>query len=137
MKKTMFLAIALLCSVPVLAQTPDQVLREVLGLNDVQVAAVHQLMESRRAAIEPLLTQIRQAEAQLAQVLASESPDPCAVGTLMQTIQSLQHQVAQHQGTFQQALAALLTEEQRGRLEFILSIEKALRAAGALHQIGL
>lgn len=137
MKKALFLAIALLCAIPLLAQRPDQVLREILGLNDAQLAAVHQLMESRRMAIEPLQVQIRRAEAQLAQILAAESPDPCAAGTLMQSIQSLQRQVAQHQTNFQQGLTALLSEEQKGRLGFIFSVEGALRAAGALHQLGL
>lgn len=136
MKKALFVALALFC-LPVLSQTPDQVLRDLLGLTDPQVAAVHELMESRRAAIEPLQNQIHEAEAQLAQMIASPSPDPCAIGTLMQSIRSLQQQAEQHLAAFREGLSAVLNEEQKKRLEFIFSVERAVHAAAVLHQIGL
>ena len=137
MRKISIVVFALVLALPLAAQTPEEVLRGVLNLNDDQIAALQQLLQARASAIQPIEVQIRQTEAQLAQLLYSESPDPCVVGALAQTIHSLRRQVGGHFEQFQQSFAAILNDDQKQRLEFIFGVERALHAAGALHQLGL
>jgi Spy/CpxP family protein refolding chaperone len=140
MKTTFKLVAALLCSLPLLAQpapSPDQVLREILQLDDAQVTAVHALMTARVAAIDPLQRQAQEAEARVGQLLSAPTTDPCEVGAAVAALHSIRRQVEQHQETFRQGLQAILNDEQRQRVGFIFGVENALRAAGALHQIGL
>ena len=140
MKTTFLLVAALLCSFPGLAQpapSPDQLLREILGLDEAQLTAVQSLMTARAAAIEPLQRQAQEAERRLGDLLNTASPDSCEVGTAVAALHSIRRQVEGHQDNFRQGLQAILTEEQRQRIAFIFSVENAMRAAAALQQIGL
>lgn len=140
MKTTLKLVAALLCTLPLLAQpapSPDQVLREVLQLDDTQVTAFHTLMTARMAAIEPLQRQAQEAEVRVAQLLSAPTTEPCEIGTAVAALHSIRRQVEQHHETFRQGLQAILTDEQRQRVGFIFGVENAMRAAGALHQVGL
>jgi len=65
------------------------------------------------------------------------TPDPGTAGALIITINSLQKQAAQIEADFRNGFLGLLSDEQKSKLAFIQSVEAALRATGALHQLGL
>jgi hypothetical protein len=73
----------------------------------------------------------------LSDALSSPTPDPGTAGALVITINSLQKQAGQIEAGFRNGFLAVLSDEQKSKLAFIQSVEAALRAAGALHQLGL
>lgn len=144
-KSPLFFALLLAFAVPIAAQTPppdggpppEYVLREVLGLSDQQLAAFRDLAQARASAAEALRRQIEDPQRALADALSIPSPDPATVGPLVISINSLQKQLGQIEAGFRNGLLGLLSDEQKSKLGFIQSVEAALRAAGALHQLGL
>ena len=144
-KSSLILALLLAFAVPIAAQTPpppgglppEYVLREVLGLSDQQLASFRDLAQARAGAAETLRTQIGDRQRALSDALSVPAPDPGTVGTLVIFINSLEKQFGQIEAGFRNGFLALLTDEQKSKLGFIQSVEAALRAAGALHQLGL
>jgi hypothetical protein len=134
-----FVLIGLMVAAPLLAEEPSPVgvLKVTLQLTDQQVAAVQQLAESRRSAVEPLAHRMGEQQQSLAAALSAEAPDAATVGTIMVSIRNTQRQVEQQQRAFAEGFLALLSEEQRARVEHIRSVEMALHAAQALHGLGL
>jgi len=116
---------------------PELVLREVLGLNDAQLAALRDLVQARAAAAGAIEQQVEQRRQVLSTALSAASPDPATVGAIVVSIASLQKQFGQAQEGFRNGFLALLNDEQKSRVGFIQGVETALKAAGALHQIGL
>jgi Spy/CpxP family protein refolding chaperone len=116
---------------------PEVALREALGLSDEQVAALHTLLEARRQAMEALQPQVAEAERALREAIADSEPDPTTIGTLTLQLEQLRAQVRDVDTAFRDGFLALLTEEQAARLEQIRATEGALRAAQALHQLGI
>jgi Spy/CpxP family protein refolding chaperone len=132
---------ALLVVTPLCAQSdqvpPELVLKEVLQLTDAQITALQQLEQTRQQAEEPLMKQIGTSQQALQAALQASAPDAAEVGKLVITIDALQRQFAQHQQDFGSSFLALLTDAQRSQVQQIRGIEAALRAAAALHQLGL
>lgn len=139
------LALILAVAVPVAAQMPpppggpppELVLKEVLGLSDGQVAALRDLERARFEAASALQRQVEAQQQALSAALSATPPDPGAVGALLISVTSLQKQFGQVQEGFRNGFLGLLSDEQKSRVGFIQGIEAALRAAGALHQLGL
>jgi hypothetical protein len=144
-RPALVLALILAIAVPVAAQMPpppggpppELVLKEVLGLSEGQLSALRDLERARADAAAPIQRQVEAQQQALSAALSAPLPDPGAVGALVISIASLQKQFAQVQGGFRDGFLALLTDEQKSRVGFIQGVEGALRAAGALHQIGL
>ena len=88
-------------------------------------------------AIEPLARQIATAQQSLYAALEAPGADPASVGKLAIAIRDLEHQIEQHAQDYAQGFLALLTEPQRTQVQQIRGVENALRAAAALHQLGL
>lgn len=116
---------------------PAAVLKHVLGLTDVQILELQQLMGTRRAAIEPLIGQMQPLERELAMALESGSADPATVGGLVLSIRALQLRVARYDSEFRENFQNLLTPDQRNQLQAIRGVEAAFRAAEALRLLGL
>ena len=131
--------LALFIAAPLGAEEPPPlaILQATLQLTSDQIAALERLMETRRATVEPLARQATQQQQSLAEALQSESPDAVAVGTAMLALRSTGRQIEAHQLQFQQNFHALLSTEQASRLEHIRGLAGALRAASALHALGL
>ena len=144
-RSALVLALILAIAAPMAAQMPsppggpppELVLKEVLGLSDGQVATLRDLERARVEAAGALQRQVEAQQQALSAALSAPLPDPGAVGALVISLASLQKQFAQVQGGFRDGFLGLLTEEQKSRVGFIQGVEGALRAAGALHQIGL
>ena len=144
-KSALVLALILAIAAPVGAQMPpppggpppELVLKEVLGLSDGQVATLRDLERARGDAAGAIQRQVEAQQQALSAALSAPLPDPGAVGALVISITSLQKQFAQVQGSFRDGFLGVLSDEQKSKVGFIQGVEGALRAAGALHQIGL
>jgi Spy/CpxP family protein refolding chaperone len=136
-------ALAVLLAVPLIAGPGDQspppelILKEVLQLTDPQIGAIQQLAQARQQAIEPLARQIGATQQALYAALEAPGADPAEVGKLAIAIRDLQRQIEQHAQDYTQGFLALLTDTQRSQVQQIRGVENALRAAAALHQLGL
>jgi peptidoglycan hydrolase CwlO-like protein len=130
---------ALLMALPLCADSvpPELVLKDVLQLTDPQITTLQQLEQTRQQAVEPLAKQIAATQQALYAALEAPSADPAEVGKLVVTVDTLQRQIAQHQHDFGNGFLAMLTDAQRSQVQQIRGIEAALRAAEALHQLGL
>jgi len=116
---------------------PELVLKEVLGLSEGQVATLRDLERARADAAGALQRQVEAQQQALSAALSVTPPDPGVVGALVISITSLQKQFGSVQEGFRNGFLGLLNEDQKSRVGFIQGVEGALRAAGALHQIGL
>ena len=144
-KSLLILGLVLAIAAPIAAQVPTQpdspppelVLKEVLGLSDGQVATLRDLERVRAEAAGALQQQVEARQQALSAALSAPSPDPAVVGALVISVTSLQKQFGQIQEGFRDGFLGLLSDEQKSRVGFIQGVETALRAAGALHQLGL
>jgi len=144
-KSLLSLALLLAFAVPIAAQAPpplggpppEYVLKEILGLSDQQLASIRDLAQARASAADNLRRQLEDRQRALSDALSSPTPDSSTVGNLVITINSLQKQVGQIEAGFRNGFLALLSDEQKSKLGFIQSVGAALRAAGALHELGL
>ena len=93
-----------------------------LDLTDDQKASVKALMEEQRKAAEPLWQQHRELRQQIRQQLDSGSPDPATVGRLTIQASGVGKQLRDARAQTKERLAALLTPEQKTRLD---ALEKA------------
>ncbi len=81
--------------------------------------------------------QLEDRQRALFDALSLSTPDPGTVGALVISINAAQKQFGQIEASFRNGFLGLLSDEQKSKLGFIQSVEAALRAAGALHQLGL
>ena len=130
---------ALLMALPLCADSvsPELVLKDVLQLTDAQITTLQQLEQTRQQAVEPLMRQIGTTQQALYATLEAPGADPAEIGKLVITVDALQRQIAQHQQDFGRGFLAMLTDDQRSQVQQARGIESALRAATALHQLGL
>jgi hypothetical protein len=130
---------SLLMALPLRADAvpPELVLKDVLQLTEAQVGGLQELAQAHRQAVESLMPQIYTAQEALQMTLQGSNPDATEVGRMVITIDALQRQIAQHQQDYARGFLALLTDAQRSQVQQIRTIEIALQAAAALHQLGL
>jgi Spy/CpxP family protein refolding chaperone len=119
------------------AAPPELVLKDVLGLTDDQIAQIRNLAQARQQATQALITQLQTAQQALQTALSATTPDPAAVGTALLAVQSIQKQIEAAGDAFRTAVANLLTADQKAKVDQIKAIDAAVRAAGALHVLGL
>ena len=144
-KSLLSLALLLAFAVPIAAQAPppfggpppEYVLKEFLGVSDQQLASFRELAQARASAADTLRRQLEERQRALSDALSSPTPDSSTVGALVISINSLQKQFGQIEAGFRNGFLGLLSDEQKSKLAFIQSVEAALGAAGALHQLGL
>ena len=108
-----------------------------LGLTAEQVTAWDALLETRKAAVEPLRTELQATEKELAELLKGENPDATAVGTLVLEAKALREQIAAANEAYVDGFEALLTEEQKGKLAFLRRAERAQEMFPAFRLFGL
>ena len=130
---------ALLMALPLCADSvpPELVLKDVLQLTDAQITTLQQREQTRQQAVEPLMKQIGTTQQALYAAFETPGADAAEIGKLVITIDALQRQIAQYQQDFGRSFLAMLTDAQRSQVQQIRGIEAALRAAAALHQLGL
>jgi Spy/CpxP family protein refolding chaperone len=119
------------------APSPDEVLRAVLGFTDAQLAQLHALLDSRRAAGEARRAPLESAHKALHDAVEATTPDPTAIGNAVLAVRALEKQAQAANDAFKTAFAAILTDEQKAKLEQIEAIGNAVRAGEALHSLGV
>ncbi|GAC1677956.1 MAG: hypothetical protein PVS2B2_14730 [Candidatus Acidiferrum sp.] len=100
------------------APLPVQIVVQFLQLRPDQVQEFGQLLQSRQAAVVPLLQGIQQRVQQL-EALLNSGNNPAGVGMLVIQIHLLQQQVAQVQQDFLSKFVNLLDPEQQQRLDAV------------------
>ena len=114
-----------------------EVVIQFLGLTAEQVTAWDALLETRKAAVEPLREELQAVEEQLRELLLSEAPDPATVGTLVLQAQALREQIVAANQAYLDAFEALLTTEQATRLTLLRRAERAQPLFPAFRLFGL
>jgi Spy/CpxP family protein refolding chaperone len=100
----------------------------VAGLTDVQKADVKALLEAARPGTEALLATLKSDREALHAAVTAATPDACAVGTALLKVEADLKAIGEEGKALRTAIEALLTPEQKLKLEGCL---KAPRPHGA------
>jgi len=119
------------------ALAPDQVLRDVLGFSDAQLTQLKALLDARRSANEALRTQIENAQKALHDAVEAATPNATAIGNAVIAVRNLEKQAQTANDSFKTAFEALLTADQKAKVEQIETVQKALAAGEALKRLGV
>ncbi len=115
--------------------SPAQALKDILGLSDEQLASVKTLAETRDQAAQGLQKQLDAAQKALNDALRAK--DAAAVAAALVKLDALRTQLEAIQDTYRVGVEALLTSDQRTKLQAIRETAAALRAVEALRPTGL
>lgn len=116
-----------------------QVVANTLQLDEQQIEQWSAIRAATAEAVEPLAAEIEVLQEQLDELLASDNPDPGAVGELILALRNLRQQVV---GIGQAAIGefeALLSEEQAQRLNAVrraARLQRVLPAFRVFHLLG-
>jgi len=94
------------------APSPDQILKAVLGLSDAAGKALQTAVEAA-------------------------TPDPTAVGNALLAVRAVEKQAQAANDAFKAAFAAILTDDQKAKVQQIEAIQTALFAGEALRGLGV
>lgn len=145
MRRVVMILIVLAMAVPAMAQQEppcqvDQAMSAVtrfLALTDEQVAGWQDALDARRAAAEPLRTELADTRDQLAALLDEAEPDAAAVGELTIQAHDLGDELRAVDVEYLDAFQEMLTEEQAGRLAFLRRADRAQPVLPAFRLFGL
>ncbi len=118
-------------------ENPVQVLTRFLQLTEQQIADLRALLEDRKDVVEPLMKQIPEKDGELRDLLNSASPDPAAVGRVTIAMHDLRRQADEARKDFAARFEALLTAEQKSRLNTARQAARLQPVAGALRELGI
>lgn len=116
---------------------PSAILVDILGFSDAQLAQFQLLAETRRTAAEALQRQVAEAERALGEALKAAAPDAATVGAALLKVEGLRRQFAPIEEAFRTGVAAILTADQKAKLDTIRSVATAVQAGEALRRNGL
>lgn len=109
---------------------PLRALAEFLDLTEAQVEEARLLLQDLAADLRPLAEEARDLHQELVALLASESPDPAAVGALVLEIHGVRDEMKAARDELDAAFAALLTPEQLERWEILKEARRHFRGDG-------
>ena len=89
----------------------------IVDLTDVQKADVRALLEAARPKLEALHVTLRADREALRAAVTATSPDPCVVGAAFLTVEADVKAIGEELKTLRTAIEALLTAEQKAKLE--------------------
>lgn len=101
-----------------------------LDLTDAQKAGVKELLAVERPKLDALRQEGRAAREALRTAAKSETPDPATVGTAFLRVDAHRKALRAERESSRQKLEALLTPEQRAKLEGIREGRRNFRGAG-------
>lgn len=105
----------------------------IVGLTDAQKADVRSLLEAAKPGMEALRESLKADRAALRTALAANPPDPCAVGAALLEVEADVKAIREATKELRTAIEALLTPEQKAKLEGCL---KAPRPNGPADEEG-
>lgn len=117
---------------------PPVLVATFLGFTDGQAEQFGILLNQFQNDLRSLQEQIAPRQQQLNVLLSQPDPDPATVGALVLQLHALQHQMEQIIQSFQNTFAALLTQEQKQKIEAVTlasQLEPAVGAFVALHLV--
>jgi len=114
---------------------PIALVARFLELTPDQMEQVKALMETRRAAIEPLSKQVAENEKTLQDLMTSSNPDAAEVGTLVLEIHQLREQIGVAQKQFLSSFEGILTTEQQNKLNVLRRANRLLPVIQALNEL--
>lgn len=121
----------LLAQGPPPRQPPLNDVKAALGLSDETVSQLQQLRRDQREALRSTFQQIRDNERKLHETLEAGRADATALGNMLLTIQNLRKQVRDSAETYRTQALALLSDEQKAKLQ---SLEEAAKMRAAIQQ---
>jgi len=110
---------------------PPAVVASFLGFTEAQTAQFESLFGQFQTTLHGLQEQIGARQSQLDILLSQPNPNPAVVGTLLLQIHALQQKVAQAIRSFQSQFAALLTEEQKQKVQAVTLASQLQPVVGA------
>lgn len=116
---------------------PPAVVASFLQFTDAQAAQFGGLVDQFQATLRGLEEQIAARQAHLEALLSQPHPDPAIVGNMFLQIHALQQQVAQAVQGFQSQFAALLTDEQRQKVQAVTQASQLQPVVGAFVALNL
>jgi hypothetical protein len=116
---------------------PVEIVRVHLGLSDEQVKRIMEIRGEVGMQVMGLLAELAKAERDLAQLLSTKDPAPAAVGALVILTRDIRKQVDKIQQGLGEAMLAVLTAEQRARLQVLEEAAKLIPAIDACRALGL
>jgi uncharacterized membrane protein len=145
MRKSGFLAASLLLalfhSAPARAAddlpAPIVFVTNFLQLSDDQVSALIATIQTRDAALQPIVMKLQADREQLGQLLESPSADAASAGRLLLEIHNGEKQVGAVARQFASSFEEILTPDQRQRLAFVRQAAQVEPAIPAFKAVGL
>ena len=108
--------------------TPPAVVSQFLGLNETQQATFQRLLQTLQATVPPLAQQADARGQALDQALNATPPDPATAGRILIEIRPIQKQIQQAVGTYRQSFIAVLSDEQKQKLQAVTQASTLLPA---------
>ena len=111
--------------------------RTFLQLTDDQTAALIGMIRTRDAAMQPIAANVQASQEALGKLLDSPSADAAAAGNLLLEIHAGQKQLTAIAQSAAASFEALLSQEQRDRLQFVRQAAQVEPAIPAFKAVGL
>ncbi len=109
---------------------PIRIIADFFVLTAPQLDEIKGLLETRRAAVEPLAKQIDAKEKELGELIRSSNPDASTLGSLMIEIHGLREQLNRAHKEFIVGFEGVLTDEQKNKLN---AVRRAARLDPVIH----
>ncbi len=137
---TGFLALAL--SAALGAQEPPAppapvLVAQFLGFSESQATQLRGMLEELQGAIAGVEQQMRDRQQRLEQLLSAEPPDAGAIGAAMIEVRSLQRRAQSALESYHQRFLALLSPEQKEKVQAVIQASRLLPAVRAFAEIRL
>jgi len=116
---------------------PIVVVASVLQLSEGQVQTMVEIIQTREAAMRPIAEGVQKDREALEALLATTSPDPAAVGTLVVRIRAGERNASEVAQKAAASFAETLTEEQREKLQFLAQAANVAPVLPAFKAVGL
>ncbi len=110
---------------------PPAVVAAFLGFTEPQAVQFGDLLNQFQTAQRGLQEQIAARQAQLDILLGQPNPDPAVIGSLFLQIHALQQEVARAIQSFQSQFTALLTDEQKQKVQAVTLASQLQPVVGA------
>jgi uncharacterized membrane protein len=108
--------------------SPPALVAQFLGFSDSQATRFQQLLQAVQAAVPPLAQQAAAQQQSLEQLLAAAQPDPTAAGRALFAIRAIQSQIQQAVQTYRENFTALLTADQKQKLQAVTQAAQLIPA---------
>jgi periplasmic protein CpxP/Spy len=111
--------------------------KSALGLTDAQISQLKELRTAQFEAMRPTMEQARAKQQELRQLMQSSNPDSAAVGKLMVETKALREQVKQARNDREAKALAILTPDQKTKLQTLQEAQKLMPAVREATALGL